>query len=68
MDENKKNTHAMKREFDKNYPPVDLEEFLCELHLAMDVFFEGSAVRDGKTITLRIPNGQKFRITAELEE
>ena len=65
MDEAKKDKRAMMLEFNKNYPPVDLEEFLCELHLAMDVFFEGKAKRNGNTITLKIPNGQKFRITAE---
>ena len=49
-----------------NVPPVDLEEFTIELHLAMDVFFMGKTERRGNTITLKIPNGQKFRITTEL--
>ena len=64
----KEEAKALLRELQKKEPPIELEQFLCELHLAMDVFFEGNAQRDGKTITLKIPNGQKFRITAELEE
>ena len=64
----KEEARALLRELSKKEPPVELEEFLCELHLAMRVFFEGTVKRDGKAITLKIPNGQRFRVTAELAE
>ena len=59
---------ALLRELSKKEPPVELAEFLCELHLALNIFFEGDAKRNGNTITLKISNGQKVRITAELAE
>ena len=68
MKEISKEARARLRELSKNEPPVELEAFLCELHLAMTVFFEGTVKRDGKTIALKRPNGQKFRITAEYVE
>ena len=64
----KEEARALLRELQKKEPPVELYNFLCELHLAMKVFFEGTVKRNGSTITLKIPNGQKFRITAELAE
>ena len=64
----KEEARARLRELQKKEPPVELYNFLCELHLAMNVIFEGTVKRNGKTITLKIPNGQKFRITAELVE
>ena len=64
----KEQARELLRELRKKEPPVELEEFLIELHLAMRIFFEGTIKRDGKTITLKIPNKQKFRITAELVE
>ena len=53
-------------ELQKKLPPIDLEEFSIELHLAMNIFFKGEAERDKQTITLTTPSGQKFRVTAEL--
>ena len=64
----KEEARARLRELREMQPPVELEEFLCELHLAMKVFFEGTLKRNGDKIILKIPNGQKFRITAELVE
>ena len=65
---NKKEAKSLLRELNKQEPPVELEQFLCELHLALDIFFEGDAERNDNQITLKIPNGQKFRITAEFAE
>ena len=62
----KEEAKALLSELSKQQPPIELHEFLCELQLAMKVFFEGTVRRNGQTITLRLPNGQKFRITAEL--
>ena len=55
----------LRHEMNEDIPPVDLKEFVIELHLAMDVFFMGAAEREGNTVTLNLPNGQKFRVTAE---
>ena len=64
----KEEARALLRELEKNEPPIELEQFLCKLHLALDIFFEGDAERSGNQITLKIPNGQKVRITAEFAE
>ena len=64
----KEEAKAILDELSKKAPPIEFEEFLCGLHLALDIFFEGKAERDGKIFTLKFPNGKKFRITAELVE
>ena len=53
-------------EFDKNVPPISLEQFNFELLYAIDVCFMGDVECNGNTITLSVPNGQKFRVTTEL--
>lgn len=57
---------ALLEELRKQLPPIELEEFSIELHLAMGIFFEGEIERSGRKITLTTPSGQKFRVTAEL--
>ena len=61
----KEEAKALLDELSKKAPPIELEEFLCELHLALNIFFKGKAKRDGKIITIKISNGKKFRVTAE---
>lgn len=70
MENNQRKDHTAEKqlleELKKNLRPEKLEEFTIELHLALNIFFEGESERTGNTVTLRIPSGQKFRITTEL--
>lgn len=56
---------ALLEELRKKQPSAELTEFSIELQLALNIFFEGKVTRKGQTIKLFLPNGQKFRVTAE---
>lgn len=49
----------------KNESPIQARDFLAELEPLLPDYFVGPFVRDEENIIYSLPNGQKFRLTAE---
>ena len=49
----------------KNEPPIKAESLLCEILPLMEEYFIGNLSFEGRAILYRLPNGQKFKITAQ---
>lgn len=45
--------------------PIEAESLLCELLPLMEEYFIGEISLEGNALLYRLPNGQKFRITAQ---
>ena len=54
-------------ELAKREPPVAANDLLLEILPLMQDYFVGEVTIDRGTILYRLPNGQKFRITAKQE-
>ena len=52
-------------ELAKEDPPIQAESLLCELMPLMEEYFIGNLSFDGQAISYRLPNGQKFKISAK---
>lgn len=51
-------------EIAKNESPITAEELLGEIAPLIEEYFLGEVRFDGKEIVYRLPNGQKFRLSA----
>ena len=49
----------------KEEPPIEAESLLCEILPFLKEYFIGEISFDGRAIFYRLPNGQKFKITAQ---
>lgn len=52
-------------ELEKTEPPIQAESLLCELLPFLKEYFIGNVSFNGQAIFYRLPNGQKFKITAQ---
>lgn len=52
-------------EYAKNEPPVAANIILAELEPLLDDYFKGEISFDGQNITYCLPNGQRFKLSAE---
>ena len=60
----KRKTFKTDDELLKEEPPIEAESLLQELAPLLDEYFIGNISLDGRAIFYRMPNGQKFKITA----
>lgn len=44
---------------------IGTEQFAEELELALRDYFQGEIERQGKTVNIKFPNGQTFKLTVE---
>ncbi len=54
-------------EFARNEPPITAGELLGEIAPLIEEYFLGDVRYDGKEIVYRLPNGQKFYLSAASE-
>lgn len=52
-------------EYAKNEPPVAANELLAEIELLIEDYFKGDVSFDGQNVMCCLPNGQKFKFSAE---
>ena len=61
-----KNNQQNFLELEKNELPIDKEQLLSEILPIMEDYFVGEIRFDGHSIAYKLPNGQKFLITAQI--
>lgn len=52
-------------ELAKNEPPFPADDLLREIAPLLEDYFVAEVGEKGHAVTLRFPNGQKFKLTAE---
>ncbi len=59
------NENLTEDEYARNEPPVTANEILTDIKPLLENYFNGAITFDGQSITYSLPNGQKFKLSAE---